>query len=97
VISVETEAGGWNATDYIVIVDELNGMSAFRIERFEVDVRKAILRPVFDGGKTTADFGSYAQFRLVNPDTKPGYLYEAALAVLNEKAPVFHTPTKRAR
>ena len=71
------------ATDFLILVDDLNrGTRAYRVDHFEVDVRLAVLRPVFDGGKTLRDFSSFASFRLINPDTVPHWLYESAHAQL---------------
>jgi hypothetical protein len=73
------------ATDFILVVDNLDGLRAYRVTHFEVDTVLAVLRPVFlvKGEETRLrNFSSLATFRLVNPDTKPVWQYESALRLV---------------
>jgi hypothetical protein len=70
------------STDFLIIVMDRDGRRSYRVTHFEVDLQSAVLRPVFDGGKTLRDFSSFASFRLVNPKTEPSWLYRSALHLI---------------
>lgn len=71
------------ASEFLIVVDNLDGLRAYRVEHFEIDMFRAVLRPVFDGGKTLRDFSSFASFRLVTPQTEPKWSYQAARRLLD--------------
>lgn len=77
------------ATDFVLVVDNLDGLHAYRVTHFEVDVNRAVLRPVclVDGNvRSSRYFSSFATLRLVNPETQPEWLYTSALRLLDSNA-----------
>jgi hypothetical protein len=73
------------ATDFLIVVDNLDGLRAYRVEHFEIDMHRAVLRPVFNGGKRLRDFSSMATFRLVNRLSEPSWQYDAALRLAESR------------
>jgi hypothetical protein len=53
---MDPETAGVSAEDFLIIVDNLmDGTCAYLVDYFEVDVRRAVLRPVFGGGMRMRD------------------------------------------
>lgn len=69
------------ATDFLILVDNLDGSRVYPVEHFIVDAIMARLVPVFDGGKTPRDraWSSFTSFRLACPGSE----YYAALQTLH--------------
>lgn len=79
---VLADDGVLQPTDFLIIVDDLDGTRAYRVESFNVDIQAAILRPVFNNGCTTHSYSQYCSFRLVSPKTEPTWVYTAAKELL---------------
>lgn len=73
--------------EFLIIVDNLDGTRAYRVESFVPNVNLARLAPVFDNGKTTADFSRLTSFRLCFPGMQPEWLYRSARELLAHSKP----------